>query len=262
MSLLPGGRILAGSYDTLNIRGLDPEGLPAGRISIYGGWEDDIHRRAVTALSGMPMRFLDDKWFMNAQELGQALVSGEDEIDVLVISSGQMDFDTIVRKGYALDLSDRAEITAFADATYPMMQEIVKADGRLYGVPIEGNTSQYGYRVSAFKKLGTEPPKTFEAYCQFLANWEKDYGEAFPELRPTLSDQPYDDLVQLAFSLYSNETVRLGEEFSFSSPILKALLQQAEAVKQQVNDLAQPGGDAAGALTMAAGEARIWTRPS
>lgn len=233
--LLPDGRLSVAGSEVLNIRGLDPDKLPAGRLTIYGGWESQTHRKAILSLPGVPVRFLEEKWFPTAQELGQAMISGEDNIDILRIFSANIDFPTILRKGYALNLSDSTKLADFVASCYPMMQEVVKQEGNIYAIPIEGTITRYSYDVFNFKKIGLEPPRTFKEFCQILGDWEEKYAADYPAIRPIGSDDLFGELVTLAFNLYANEAARRGEAFDFRSPLLRSLLEEAEAVKPRLS---------------------------
>ena len=99
------GVVAVAGMDGVFIRGADPAGLPTATLTLYGGWEDETFKRAAAMMPEVPVTFLDSKYFASAQELGQALVSGEDAIDVFILSTVEMDIDNLISKGYTLDLS-------------------------------------------------------------------------------------------------------------------------------------------------------------
>lgn len=232
LSFLPDGRVLLAGNDTLSIRSADPALLPKGKVVIYGSHESSTHRRAAQLMRGLPVRYLDSKYFPTAQELGQALVSGEDEIDIFFLNAAQVDLNVLKSKGYCLDLSQSEPLRKFVSQSYPMMQQLAEHEGKLCLIPVEVSRNLMTYNEKLFKEIGLEPPQTFKELCELVAAWDGQYAEQFPNYLPVISDNYVDYLSKMALNLYADYCAVTGEEWSFRSPLLRELLEQAESVRQ------------------------------
>lgn len=232
LQLLPDGRMMVVTRDTLSTRGLNPDLVPKGQLRIYGSFESGVHSKAARALKGMPVRFLDKAYFGTAQELGQALVSGEDSIDILFLDAMNMDLETIKNKGYYQDLNQSQLLKSFVQKTYPDIQKMADHGGKLSMIPVQVSGSRLGYSEKLLKEIGIEPPETFQAFCELIAHWDEKYGEAFPNYLPVITDDYPGYLMDLALNLYTDYCAATGETWSFASPLLKEMLLQAEAVRQ------------------------------
>ncbi len=243
------GRIAAVNQQGVSVRGTDPAQLPTGRLTIYGSYMDDNHKAAIQGLNGIPVTFLDNKYFSTAQELGQALVSGEDNIDILFLRSDSIDLDNIIAKGYCADLSGSQVITDYVAKTYPMMQEQAMREGKTYLVPVDLDGQLVVYFPKLLEQVGVEVPKTFDQLCDFLQQWNDELGEKFPDILPMQSTDYRNELMQMAMTLFADSKGIKGEEFTFADPQLKDLLTRAttvntEDIAQKV-DWSQPGSNAA-----------------
>lgn len=238
LSLLPDGRILMAGTEVLSIRSVDPERLPKGKLVIYGSHESTVHRKATQTMQGMPVRFLDTKYFSTAQELGQALLAGEDEIDLFFLQARHTDLGVLKSKGYCHDLSQSESLKRFVAETYPMIQAQAEHQGKLSLIPVDVSSSMMHYNSALFSEIGIEPPKTFKEFCELIVSWDEKYAERFPNYLPVSTDDYPSYLMTLALNLYADYCAATGEEWSFRSPLLRELLEQAEAVRK--TDIGKP----------------------
>lgn len=239
MTMLGPEQIAVGSMEGVYIRGTDPAMLPKERITIYGSYESHVHKQAAKALGGMPINYLNTKWFASAQQIGQALVSGEDSIDLLFLPVSMIDLQAIMKKGYAADLSGSQVLQDFVSGLYPMMQEAASFEGRLLMVPVEvqASVNVLGYYPSVFKEVGIEPPETFGQLVDLIARWPEEYAEQHPDVIVMVMDEYRQYLLSWALSLYADYCGYTGQEFTFSAPLLMDMLKAALAVDTQDLDV-------------------------
>ncbi len=226
LTLLPDDHMLVAYQQGVLLRSVDPARLPKGRLTIYGHYMDDVHQKTIKAMSGMPVTFLDTKYFATAQDLGQALVSGEDNIDIFVLSSNGIDLKSLMQKGYCADLSGSQALTSYVASLYPDMQKVSQMDGKTYLVPIDLNGEGMQYYPKLMEEVGVEPPQTFEQLCDLIQRWNDELGEKFPDYLPMQSADYQMQLLMLGMQLYSSYAARKGEEFSFASPVLRTMLER------------------------------------
>lgn len=231
--VLPQGGVIVITGRNIAVREADPAKLPASRLTIYGSYMDEVHQKTMQAAGGMPVTFLDSKWFDSAQALGQALVTGEDNIDILVIGSSYMDADSLMSKGYAADLSASQPLRDYMSGLYPMMQETGQHDGKLFMVPVEMYAnSMMSYYTRMFEQVDdVEVPGTFGELIDLIQRWNDELGEVYPDMIPLQSDDYKNQMVQLAISMQAGAMAAQGREFVYSDPTLKEMLASALALR-------------------------------
>ena len=243
------GRLAVVNQQGVSVRGTDPALLPTGRLTIYGSYMDDSHKAAIQGLNGIPITFLDNKYFSTAQELGQALVSGEDSIDIFFLRSDGIDLDSMIAKGYCADLSGSQAIGDFLGSLYPIMQQQAMRDGKTFLVPVDVDGQLMMYYPKLIEQVGVEVPRTFEQLCDFLEQWNDELGEKFPDFLPMQSTDYRGELMQMAIMMFADAKGIKGEEFTFGDPLLKQLLTRAATVRTediaQKVDWSQPGSNVA-----------------
>ncbi|NLE20384.1 MAG: hypothetical protein GX623_06170 [Clostridiales bacterium] len=231
------GVVAVAGMDGVFIRGADPAGLPTATLTLYGGWEDETFKRAAAMMPEVPVTFLDSKYFASAQELGQALVSGEDAIDVFILSTVEMDIDNLISKGYTLDLSGSPVISEHIGRLYPSLQALARRDGGIRLVPI---SMQAGDMMTAytdnFKDINVEPPRSFPAFSRFMADWAAGMAEDYPDYIPVSDPDTAGMLVNVAMQLYINSMSARGEELRFNTPEFRALMGQVQEASDLLGD--------------------------
>ncbi|NLD52230.1 MAG: extracellular solute-binding protein [Clostridiales bacterium] len=230
LSLIGGDHMLVAHPQGVMVRSVDPARLPKGRLTIYGHYMDDVHQKTIKAMNGIPVTFLDTKYYATAQDLGQALVSGEDSIDIFVLASNGIDLKSLMQKGYCADLSGSQILTDYVASLYPSMQQTAQRDGKVFLAPIDLNSEGMEYYPKLLEEVGVEAPQTFGQLCDLIQRWNDELGEKFPDYLPMHTPDYQAQLLMLAMQLYSGYTVKKGEEFSFASPVLRGMLERAAKV--------------------------------
>lgn len=245
--VLPEGRLAYASSEGVSLRSADPAHLPAQRLVIYGSFMNDAHKGAMQQLAGTAVTFLDDKFYTSAQELGQALVGGEDQIDIFVLRSDQLDLNSLMAKGYTADLSGSQVIADHMDALYPMMSQVGTLEHKALLVPIAMDAQMRSYYPKLVDQVGIEIPVTYGQMLDLLQRWNDELGEQHPDLLP-MHEPDYNLAVTiLALQLYASEMAATGQPFSFGDPLLKEMLQQAQQLRTEdiaeKVDWSSPGAD-------------------
>ena len=209
----------------LFVRKADPAQVPAQALTVYGSYASGMHNKALAKLGDIPVVFSENVYYSSAQELGEALVSGECDIDVFRISLSYMDFTRLMEKGYCYDLTDTPAIKAFHDALYPMLQDAVSLNGRVYGVPVSMTAGSYmraDRRI--LEEIGLSAPTSFIGLCEFLNTWgEEEYYDTYSDYLPlsNLSGNYKASLYREALTLYRNYMAKTGQELTLDTPLLR-----------------------------------------
>lgn len=149
-------------------------GAAAGDVSLYvygkggaGEWDNPVLEKENPDLSWSG----GDSLGSGVTDIVQALTARQ-PYDLYAINYVDGDFQEIVAKGFARDLSVYPELAEFAASLRPFLREAVTVDGKLYGIPIRVFGSQCAYSPQAFKLAGLSEevvPSTYEAFLDFLA---------------------------------------------------------------------------------------------
>lgn len=223
------------SYSGTYIRSLDPANLPNETLTIYQGWDDDAHRKAVATLGNVPVLFYDKDYFSTAQEMGQALVSGEDQIDILCINVNYIDLQRLMEKGYCEELSSSEALTSFVNSTYGVVQDALTVDGKVYAVPFSIDMTSFGSYMNkeefnAFiTESGIKIPENYLDLIQLLKDWgEKGYYETYSDYRLIESEQVKSLLLSNILEDYFYYLEATKQELTMDTPVLRNALAALE----------------------------------
>lgn len=224
----------AAVYDSygLYLRTPDPAQLPASTLSIFNYYASDEHLQAVKGMGDIPVFFMQDTYFNTAQELGQALSSGENQIDVLVVTMEWMDFERLMAKGYCYDLSGNDVISAYVNDLYPFIREAVTSNGKLMGVPVSIHANGWKYNPEAFAALGLETPRTYGELVELMNAWASEDNEENWEEYTLLGEEGSykEQVVQTLLSCYEQYMLNSGEGLTLDNALLREVMTQVETM--------------------------------
>ncbi|NLB39408.1 MAG: hypothetical protein GX810_09225, partial [Clostridiales bacterium] len=211
--------------DNLFLRDADPAKLPATTLTVYGNYGDDAHRKAQSLMPEVPIQMRDREYFNSAQELGQALVSGENTIDVYFLDYSYIDVKNLMQKQYAYDLSESQKLMDFTKATYPLLQEASFLDGKLLAVPVDAGLGEMWMLFpDRFKETGLEEPATFFDLLDIIGRWPGELAEDFPDITPLQTESYRNQLFYSGMGLYQNLRARNREELRYDDPLFRKML--------------------------------------
>lgn len=223
------------SYSGTYIRSLDPANLPSETLTIYQGWDDDAHRKAVAALGNVPVLSYDKDYFSTAQEMGQALVSGEDQIDILCINVNYIDLQRLMEKGYCEDLSSSEALSSFVNSTYDVVQDVLTMDGKVYAIPFGLDLNTFGSYMDTeefntfMTESGMKIPENYLDLIQLMTDWgEKGYYETYSDYRLIESEQINALMYSSILEDYFYYLEATGQEMTMDTPVLRNVLTAME----------------------------------
>ncbi|MGI6672217.1 MAG: extracellular solute-binding protein [Christensenellales bacterium] len=237
LHLLPGGTFALISGRDISLHG-GSAGQALRQLNILGGYSmARTYQRTVDDIKDVMVTFLNQRIYASALELAQALVSGDEHIDLIVLRSNYIDIQQIMDKGYAADLSDAPALCDYVDALYPSMQQAGSMNGRLYMVPVMTDSkSTLSYNADVLRRMkGLELPQTYDELVDLLLRWDKDYGEEYPDVMPFATDSNRETMFRLALSLYKDAMAAQGQPFSYQDASLLRMLERAMALDAPQN---------------------------
>lgn len=226
-----GAHVMVLGHNGVYVRLADPAQLPKDALTIYNGYSDDAHTRVIAQMDDIPVTFFDKAYYSTAQELGQAMVSGENEIDIFHVGLSYMDFQRLMEKGYCYDLSGSEKLSALAAQFYPVLSKEITLDGKLYGMPVDFYVSTWSVSSALEKKLKLECPKTLVELCQFLNDWaEKGYYEEYTDYQPFEEEELRNMVISQALSMYIDYMQATGQTLKLDTPEFREIMTAAAAV--------------------------------
>ncbi|NLB91327.1 MAG: carbohydrate ABC transporter substrate-binding protein [Clostridiales bacterium] len=217
------------------INNVDPQYKPTKVLTVYGGG------RPVKAIAAFAKRYpnvpiITNDWetenYESAQAIAQAIQGGETQVDIFFVSPGYMDFQNIMKKDYALDLSANQLISENVARFYPYIRQVVTNNEKIYGVPTSiGIYSSLSYHQENWKEAGfTEEdlPKTYMELLDFYKRWQEELQNEHPDF--VFSGEPIvkNNLVYRVVEEYISTYQKNGEVVTFDTPVFRNLINKIE----------------------------------
>lgn len=122
---------------------------------------------------------------MNASDLVTVLLTKE-AYDLYAIPYSNCNFEAVLSKKYAMDVSADAAIKALSSRMYPFIQDALMEQDAIYGVPVGLACSQWGYSPEAWQMVQevfpVELPQTYEELFAFIGWWIDEGQYEFPQI--------------------------------------------------------------------------------
>ena len=164
---------------TLNIRKLDSTPDELITLKILGGVSESVIQQYMAENPNVSI-ILDprESSFLGLQE---ALVSGDDSIDMFLVTSNGL-YSEVVEKGYAAPLTESADLTERVSHFSPWAQNLLMQDGELYAIPASITSDYWTINRTRWNELGLgEYPQTYEELFRIAALWNEEYAEDYPD---------------------------------------------------------------------------------
>ncbi len=227
--------LLDGTNGGVYLRTPDPALLPEITLTIGGsGVSTSAHAKAAAAMEEIPV-FFSDAYLESAQQVGQLLSSGEEQIDLLGLSSGMIDMERMIGKGYCLDLSGSETLTRYAERLYPFLRDYVTQDGRLYAIPVRLNNSILRANVPAMEALGYTAPETYAELAAMMNDFARDGNDAAWEKYTLFGEEGSAKQTLLLHLLgqYEAYARSRSEALSLRDPALLAALNAVDSLRTE-----------------------------
>lgn len=166
---------------------------------------------------------------LDALTLAQLLISGDDQHDLYWVKLSQVDFQSLMKKGYALDLSGSAALQQNHAALYPFLQQAVGDGKGIHALPLSAHvTVLLGEQGFVFDDQGQPRLHSLQDFLQYLSDWPERYGESEPGMLPYRGYEVRPGVYQLVLEAYAGSMLADGEPLSFDTPLFRGLMGQAE----------------------------------
>ncbi|MBP5729103.1 MAG: extracellular solute-binding protein, partial [Clostridia bacterium] len=171
--LLPNGFVVIWTYDTVMARNTDP----AQRSSVTLHVMEFADGMAVTeALYEMnnqrgDISVVEQRDWSKKKEILRAMLNRDSSTDIYLYEYDSNEFQALYNRDYLPDLSGNAKIAESTDRLYPYLQEAVRQNGKIIGVPVNLWGYVPGIHMEQWKEIGgteEELPKTWSQFFAWL----------------------------------------------------------------------------------------------
>ena len=200
-------------------------------LTAYNVWNDSGTKLFFSRYPQVPLYATDD-YYGTMEQLSQAMVGGENSLDVLRVGISYNNFADLMKKGYCADLSGDQRVADYVNSLNPIYRDAVMKDGRIYAIPV--NAYSYdGWFVS--KEVMTQMGLTLEDLptnivdlCAFAQKWNNEWVDEYPQFSLMEYTEDYKQaLFRKVLDEYLDQCVADGKEVDLNDP---AFRQAAEAV--------------------------------
>lgn len=236
--LLKDGFVLIWGYRTVMVKNTDPSQRQGITLRVFSTGYSNTINDAVLGMNserGDISVILEQNW-RSGEDLLQAMMNHDAQNDVYILSYSSPEFKALRDRGYLMDMSGEKELAEAADRLFPYVQQAVKKDGKLIGIPVSVNAQGLGLtkRVSEELKITPEElPKTWDQLLDWIPTLPKrlegtDYTvtESYMDAR-SLRVQ----IIQSILTQYQMWMDSKGEMYDFNTPMLKDLLKRVAELK-------------------------------
>lgn len=184
--------------------------------------------QAANAVDGVTLNI--QQLDLNALEFAQLLISGHTEYDLFWIDLKNVDFEALMKKGYALGLSENEHIKEFHSRLYPFLQEAVAYDGVIYALPVTAlSTVMLGEDNLTFDNNGKATLHSFNDFLDFMETWSVTYGVEYPDMVPYGGSEVKRGIFDLALRTYINSYIGTEEAVDFDTPLMRRIFRRLES---------------------------------
>ena len=230
--LMPDGYIVMWTYNVVIMKNTDP----AQRGSITLRIHDYIYNNALSETiydmnntRGDVSVVLDQEYTINPGIL-QAMMNRDGYTDIYSMEYQGSDCSTLRKRGYMLDLSGNEQITEYINRMYPYIQDAVKQDGKIIGVPVDAYGTSLGVNLDVLERLGLKEEDLPTTWEQFF-----DWVEAMPAVLAGQEEASlagsWEDRLYLRANILDNLLNQYqvwmdskGENYLFNTPLLNSLI--------------------------------------
>ena len=212
---------LQGTGATLTITGntnlLNPQ---FGTISSMAGDSPE--------LAGVQFKLRDD--VLSAGDVAQLLLTRDDACDVLIVSFGSVDLDSLLAKGYFVPLDDQPEIQAYFNQLYPVWQDACTQQDSIAVLPLTVyDNYQFMVNTELWEAYDLPVPTSYHELFEVIREMD---GMGLMEEYPLfeINGRETRSFDHILYKLLGDVLLH-GENVSFDDPALEALLEDLSGLR-------------------------------
>lgn len=236
---LLGDNIILSTFDGTVVRTLKADYDTDQQLNMYNAWLDDGIKLFAAKHPDVPVYF-SNEYYDTTEKLNQAMLSGEDAMDLLQMDIAHSSFLTLKEKGYCADLSGDAELMAMAERLHPLFRDAVMQDGKLVAVPVSAYSFGWIYNPEVLEEMGLDEsfiPTDFIGLCELVTEWNDGMMDDYPEymlLESVTNTREW--LFNRMMDSYMIWCTAQEGEITFDTPVFRQMMEALENVRCEEMD--------------------------
>lgn len=232
--IVMGEAVVINTYDETMIRALSEDFKSDEYLTLSGAWMDAGEKLFTSRHPNIPVYFSND-YYADVESLSQAMVSGENSVDLIELSITYSSFNTLMEKGYCADLSGYPELVEAVNRMHPVFRDAVMKDGKLYAIPTEACSWDWFYNPRVLEEIGfTEEdiPTNFVDLCELVTRWNDELLDEYPNY--SLFDYVSNTKQSLFYWMmdaYLDWCTAEGKDVTFDTPEFREMMTALENVR-------------------------------
>ena len=239
MFLLPNGYVVIWTSDTVMAKNTDPAQRGSVTLRVTDNSWSSATNEAVYTMNdtrGDISVVLKSDW-RRKSEILQEMLNRDSSTDVYLLEYDSNEFSAMRSRDYLPDLSSNEKIAASTNRLYPYLQEAVKQNGKIIGVPVSFGGETLGIHMDMWKGIGGTEEELPKTWNQFF-DWLETLPEKLSEDIDLVEDYQWMDRDRFRSSIRSDildqyqvmMDARGEEDYVFNTPMINSLLKRLEEV--------------------------------
>ena len=233
---LPGALVAMADRQKVYIKSADPDAY-ANKTPLTLLLSADNIRGLNEAMSLVDsVKLTTREMSMSPLEFAQMMVNGAEE-DLLWVKLSRVDFMSLMKKGYALDLSDSPQLLDQHEKLYPVIRKAVSYGGGVFALPMTAyGTVLLGEDSFVFDEDMKPTLHSLSDLLDYVETWPDVFGEEHPEMLPFGNSDTRHELYQMVLQTYVDGYLGSGQSLAFDTQLLRELLMRTEALDLEALD--------------------------
>lgn len=188
--------------------------------------------RSLMALEGITLEGVDD-YFPGEEQILTDFLSRDIKVDLLNMDSDSIDIESMMKKGYLLDLGASEDLARMAETTYEPLKKLMYRDGKLYYMPVALKTLMSAANSVNFKEIGREVPTSVPELIAFVQWWADEGHISYPGYRLFDWGSVKEALIHMVNRCYIDSLLGEGKPLQYDMEVFGKYAQQIMAMNTQ-----------------------------
>ncbi|NLZ88624.1 MAG: hypothetical protein GX916_03910 [Clostridiales bacterium] len=238
IAALPGQLMAVGTRDNIYLKSADAAAFAEKTplTLLLAADRNEGLNQAANAMENVALTVRQD--YLSPLEFAQMMVAGDIEHDLYWVNLSAVDFASLMKKGYAADLSGSAKLTQAHRRLYPQVQQAVSHGEGIYALPMSATGIMLlGEDSFTFDDNGQPTLRTLDDLLSYMQAWPEAMAGEHPDMVPYQGYEVQYGAHELALQTYIDSCIGTGQELSFDTPQLRQLMERLAVMDWGVLDV-------------------------
>ena len=247
MILLPDGYVLMWTYDTVVARNTDPSKRSSVTLHVMEFADGMVVTETLYDMNHTrdDIAVTEQADWSRKKEILQAMMDRDGSTDIYLYAYDSNEFSALRIRDYLLDLSANEKIAENTGRLYPYLQDAVRQNGKIIGIPVSFQGYMPGIHMEQWKGIGgteEELPKTWNQFFDWLESLPERLEGKDVYLAPWANRVSFRaDILEAMLTQYEIRMESKGEtDYAFASPELCDLVRRLNNLDYDALKIAEP----------------------